>query len=137
MTAPAARIVREELRPGALPLYDLPTGRSHGANAGITGRGTEPGRGFDLGLWTDAPVGEVMTRWRAFRHAQTGFDSVVLGNQVHGVVVETVAPGRGWIHVEGVDGWITTARGTLLTVTVADCIPVYLLVPGQGLALLH
>ena len=142
MTAPAARIVREELRPGALPLYDLPTWRSHGAIAGITGRGTEPGRGFDLGLWTDAPVGEVMSRWRAFRRAQTGFDLVVLGNQVHGVRVETVGQGHGWIHhgwihVEGVDGWITTARGTLLTVTVADCIPVYLLVPGRAVALLH
>jgi hypothetical protein len=58
MTAPATRIVREELRPGPLPLYDLPAWRSHGVIAGITGRGTEPGRGFDLGLWSEAPVGE-------------------------------------------------------------------------------
>jgi YfiH family protein len=137
MTAPAARIVREELRPGPLPLYDLPTWRSHGVIAGITGRGAEPGPGFDLGLWTDAPVGEVMSRWRAFRRAQVGFDLVVLGNQVHGVRVESVGPGRGWTHIEGVDGWITTARGTLLTITVADCIPVYLMVPGRGIGLLH
>jgi copper oxidase (laccase) domain-containing protein len=137
MTAPAASVVREELRPGPLPLYDLPAWRAHGVIAGITGRGSEPGRGFDLGLWTDAPVGEVMSRWLAFRRAQTGFDSVVLGNQVHGVGVETVGRGRGWTHVEGVDGWVTTAAGTLVTVTVADCIPVYLLVPGRGVALLH
>jgi polyphenol oxidase len=129
--------VREELRPGALPLYDLPGWRSHGVVAGITGRGTEPGRGFDLGLWTDAPVGEVMGRWRAFRRAQQGFDAVVLGSQVHGVVVETVGPSRGWLHMEGIDGWVTTSPGILLTVTVADCIPVYLMVPGRGVALLH
>jgi hypothetical protein len=111
--------------------------RSHGVVAGITGRGAESGRGFDLGLWTDAPVGEVMSRWRAFRRAQPGFDGVVLGNQVHGTVVETVGPSRGWTYVEGVDGWVTTSPGVLLTVTVADCIPVYLVVPGRGVALLH
>jgi purine-nucleoside/S-methyl-5'-thioadenosine phosphorylase / adenosine deaminase len=132
-----APVVREEPRPGPLPLYDLPTWRSHGIVAGITGRGTEPGRGFDLGLWTDAPVGEVMSRWRAFRRAQAGFDAVVLGNQIHGIAVESVGPGRGWIHIDGVDGWVTTAPGTLLTVTLADCIPIYLLVPGRGVGLLH
>lgn len=129
--------MREALRPGPVPLYDLPDWQPHGVVAGITGRGTEPGRGFDLGLWTDAPVGEVMTRWRAFRRAHPGFDALVLGNQVHGTVVETVGPARGWIHVEGVDGWVTASPGVLLTVTVADCIPVYLAVPGRAVALLH
>ncbi len=105
--------------------------------AGITGRGTEAGRGFDLGLWSDAPVGDVMNRWRALRRALPEFDAVVLGNQVHGIAVETVGAGRGWIQVEGVDGWVTTTPGVLLTVTVADCIPVYLLAPGRGVALLH
>ena len=78
-----------------------------------------------------------MSRWRAFRRAFPGFDTVVLGNQVHGVRVETAGAGRGWLQVEGVDGWVTTTPGTLLTVTVADCIPVYLAVPGRGIALLH
>lgn len=130
-------IVREELRPGPLPLYDLSAWRPHGVVAGITGRGSEPGRGYDLGLWSDAPIGEVMSRWRVFRRAHGGIDAVVLGNQVHGTVVETVGPSRGWIHVEGVDGWVTSTPGVLLTVTVADCIPVYLMVAGRGVALLH
>jgi purine-nucleoside/S-methyl-5'-thioadenosine phosphorylase / adenosine deaminase len=134
---PGVTIVREVPVPGTLPLYDLPDWRRHGVVAGITGRGGEPGRGFDLGLWTDAPVAEVMSRWRAFRRALPGFDAVVLGNQVHGVVVETVGPSRGWIQIEGVDGWVTTTPGVLLTVTIADCIPVYLVVPGRGVALLH
>ena len=61
----------------------------------------------------------------------------MLGNQVHGAVVERVDAGRGWIQIEGVDGWVTTEPGVLLTVTIADCIPVYLMVEGRGVALLH
>lgn len=106
--------------------------------AGITGRGTSAGRGFDLGLWTDAPVGEVMTRWRAFRRAEPGFGAVILGNQVHDVQVAHHVRAEGWVQVEGVDGHATGTRGILLTVTVADCIPVYLVAPKAGaIALLH
>jgi YfiH family protein len=105
--------------------------------AGITGRGSEGERGFDLGLWSEAPVGEVMSRWRLFRSAMPDFSTVVLGNQVHGTEVRTVGAAGGWLQIEGVDGWVTTALGVLLTVTVADCIPVYLAVPGRGIALLH
>jgi copper oxidase (laccase) domain-containing protein len=131
------RVVRETTVAVPLPLYEVPGWREHGLVAGITGRGSGPDGGFDLGLWSRAPVGEVMSRWRALRHGLTGFDAAVLGNQVHGVAVETVGPGRGWIQMEGVDGWVTTSPGVLLTVTVADCIPVYLAVPGRGAALLH
>jgi YfiH family protein len=105
--------------------------------AGITGRGSEDEHGFDLGLWSEAPVGEVMSRWLLFRSAMPGFSTVVLGNQVHGTEVRTVGPAGGWLQVEGVDGWVTISPGVLLTVTVADCIPVYLAVPGRGVALLH
>jgi len=108
-----------------------------GLVAGITVRGTEAGRGFDLGLWSEAPVGEVMRRWRLFRAAMSGFSTLVLGNQIHGTDVRTVGAAGGWLQTEGVDGWVTTSPGVLLTVTVADCIPVYLAVPGKGIALLH
>ena len=131
----------EEAVPGALPRFDLGAWRDElGLVAGITGRGTEPGRGFDLGLWSDAPVGEVMSRWRLFRRSLAGFPTVVLGNQVHGTEVGSVGsagPVQGWVLVEGIDGWVTIAPGVLLTVTVADCIPVYLAVPRRGAALLH
>jgi copper oxidase (laccase) domain-containing protein len=105
--------------------------------AGITGRGNEPGRGFDLGLWSNQPVGEVMSRWLAFRRDMSEFPAIVLGNQVHGVEVARLEAGQGWIHVQGIDGWVTTTPGTLLTVTIADCVPVYLIAPGRGVALLH
>jgi len=135
---PGMRTVREIPAAGSLPLYELTEWRDRDRLvAGITGRGGQPGRGFDLGLWTDAPVGEVMGRWRALRRGLPGFDAVVLGHQVHGATVEAVGAGHGWIQIEGVDGWVTTSRGVLLTVTVADCIPVYLAVPGRGVALLH
>jgi copper oxidase (laccase) domain-containing protein len=131
-------VIREAPAPGNLPRYEIPEWRSrYGVVAGITGRGAEPGSGFDLGLWGDGPVGEVMSRWRAFRRADPAFSAVVLGNQVHGTVVSRVDGGEGWIQVDGVDGWVTTRPGILLTVTIADCIPVYLLAPGHGVALLH
>jgi hypothetical protein len=121
-----------------VPRFEIPGWREkYGVVAGITGRGSEPGRGFDLGLWSKEPVGEVMSRWLTFRRELTEFHALALGNQVHGTELMTLDAGRGWIHVEGIDGWITTAPGILLTVTVADCIPVYLVAPGKAIALLH
>jgi polyphenol oxidase len=123
--------------PGPIPRYELAAWRANGFVAGITGRGDGEGPGFDLGLWTTEPVGQVMSRWRALRTALPGADAVVLGNQIHGAEVMTVGPARGWLQVEGIDGWVTTTPGTYLAVTVADCIPVYLGVPARGVALLH
>jgi YfiH family protein len=118
--------------------FEIPGWRErYGVTAGITGRGSEQGRGFDLGLWSAQPVGEVMNRWLAFRRELADFKAVVLGNQVHGVEVMQVDGGEGWIQVERIDGWITTTPGILLTVTIADCVPVYLVAPGRAVALLH
>jgi polyphenol oxidase len=128
----------EEPVAGTPTRFELASWRNElGVVAGITGRGSEDERGFDLGLWSEAPVGEVMSRWRLFRSAMPGFSTVVLGNQVHGTEVRTVDAAGGWLQIEGVDGWVTTSAGVLLTVTVADCIPVYLVVPRRGIALLH
>lgn len=133
-----ASTISEVLVPGAIPRYEIPMWRQqYGVVAGITGRGADPGRGFDLGLWSQEPVGEVMSRWLALRREMREFPAIALGNQVHGVELMSPEGGRGWVYVDGIDGWVTTARGTLLTVTVADCIPVYLVAPGRGLALLH
>jgi polyphenol oxidase len=134
----SSREVAEALVPGSIPRFEIPGWRDqYGIVAGITGRGAEPGRGFDLGLWSREPVGEVMSRWLAFWRAMDGFPAVALGNQVHGVELMDLDSGRGWVYVDGVDGWITRSSGILLTVTVADCIPVYLVAPGRGIALLH
>lgn len=133
------REIMEQALPGAVPRFALGGwAERFGAVAGITGRGDEPGRGFDLGLWTDAPVGEVMTRWRAFRSSEPGFTAVVLGNQVHRTDVAWHDRVDGWLQLEGLDGHATASRGILLTVTVADCVPIYLIAPAHGaIALLH
>jgi polyphenol oxidase len=124
--------LREVPVSGAIPRFEIPAWREqYGVIAGITGRD------FDLGLWSKQPVGEVMSRWLAFRRSMAAFQAVALGNQVHGVELMTLGASHGWIQIEGIDGWITTTAGVLLTVTIADCVPVYLVVPGRGLALLH
>jgi YfiH family protein len=109
-----------------------------GLVAGLTLRGENGG--FSLGLATEEPVGQVMGRWRAFRHAlAAGFPAAQLGRQVHSASVvwhEGVAAG---LHLaDDVDGHATAQRGLLLAVTIADCIPVYLAVgDGSACALLH
>ncbi|MGH7645891.1 MAG: polyphenol oxidase family protein [Gemmatimonadales bacterium] len=110
----------------------------YGLVAGITTRGS--GSGFSLGLWSDEPVGQVLTRWRALTEAfQPRFSGIALGHQVHGTSVywHERAP-DGWLLLDGVDGHATATPGLLLAVTVADCIPVYLAAPARGaVALLH
>lgn len=131
--------LREVPLPGAVPRLEVPGWREkYGLIAGITGRGSAPGAGFDLGLWGGQPVGEVMTRWRDFRAAEKCLRAQVLGHQVHGERVQWHDSAFGWTMIEGVDGHATGLSGLMLTVTVADCIPVYLAAPNHGgLALLH
>lgn len=140
---------------GAFPRYELTEWREkYGVVAGITGRP------FDLGLWSDQPVGQVMTRWRQFRDGM-GFSTYVLGNQCHGTDVRwhdapdaavhapshaavnavshaVVHPPNSLTISDRIDGHATDAPDTCLLVTVADCIPVYLLEPKKKvIALLH
>jgi YfiH family protein len=108
----------------------------YGLVAGITTRQD----GFSLGLWNGEPTEAVMSRWRAFRRVfEPRFPTVVLGHQVHGIDLRWhEAVPRGWLQLDGVDAHATRQPGVLLMVTAADCIPVYLAAPGQGLvALIH
>jgi polyphenol oxidase len=135
-------VTTEVLRPGALPLWEVPGWRERfGVTAGITGRGDDPTTPFDLGLWTDRPVGTVMAQWRAFRQALAPDSAaMVMAHQVHGERVlwhADAAPG-GWTIHEGADGHATDVPGLALLVTVADCVPVYLVAPRRrAIALLH
>jgi YfiH family protein len=134
-----SRKIEECQIPGEVPRFEIPEWRERfGVVAGITGRG-DGERPYDLGLWTGQPVGEVMTRWRALRSVEAGFEAHVLGNQVHGTRVawhDRATP--GWIQLEGVDGHATGTPGLMLYVTVADCVPIYLVNAKTGsIALLH
>lgn len=129
----------EVLLPGPVPRWEVPGWRSRfGLVAGITGRGN-PAEPFNLGLWGSQPTGLVMTRWRALLGDLPGYRSAILAHQVHGTkVLWHDAASRGWTLLEGADGHATDSAGRYLLVTVADCVPVYLAAPAQGVfALLH
>lgn len=122
-----------------VPRFELAEwAQRYGIVAGITARG--PAGTFNLGLWSEEPVGQVMTRWRALRTSfGDHFPTVILSHQVHGTtVVWHAATTPGWHILDGVDGHAAAAPGHLLTVTVADCVPVYLAVPEKRVvALVH
>jgi YfiH family protein len=130
--------IREALQAGGVPRFELEEWRrDFGIVAGITGRGgaSEP---FDLGLWSRTPVTTAMSRWRSFRASIPGFDACILGIQVHGTTVVWHANPAGWLLLDGIDGHATGSPGVLLTVTVADCVPVYLIDPAaRRVAVLH
>jgi len=133
------RSVAELAVAGRVPRFEVPEWRERfGVVAGVTGRGDPDGPGFDLGLGTEQPVAPAMARWREFRQAEPGFTAFVLGQQVHGTQVALSPGAGGWTILDGVDGHATARPGTLLLVTVADCIPVYLVAPRRrAVALLH
>lgn len=130
----------DEVRlPGDFPLWTLPDwSQRFGVRVGITGRATSDGEPVDLGLWGQQPVGTAMAAWQRFLGLFPEFDSQVLGHQVHGAAVAVHHHGAGWCHFAGVDGHVTARPGVLLLVTVADCVPIYLVAPRHGaIGLLH
>ena len=102
---------------------------------GITGAGeNEP---FDLALFGESRARGVMERWRLLGRA-TGLPSVVHGHQVHGSVVRLHGEAAPGLSVSpDTDGHVTRAEGLLLTVSIADCVPISLLDSERRVALLH
>jgi hypothetical protein len=123
---------------GPVPRYELAGWRDEfGLVAGITRRG-DADSPFDLGLGGTSPAGDVLDRWGALRRAVPGFRAIVVSRQVHGTGVLWHDDARGLVIHEGFDGHATGSTGLLLAVTVADCIPVYLIDPVRRLvAILH
>ncbi|PIR97426.1 MAG: peptidoglycan editing factor PgeF [Candidatus Doudnabacteria bacterium CG10_big_fil_rev_8_21_14_0_10_41_10] len=64
-------------------------------------------------------------RERFFSNKKIPFTSVVSAGLVHGARVKIVGKKNRGKIVKGTDGLATKDRGTILTVTVADCIPIY------------
>lgn len=92
-----------------------------------------------FGLGSDEPVGVVTDRWAVLQQdlAILGVHRLASAHQVHGTVVSTHTAGwTGWLRQRGVDGHVTTERGTALAVTVADCTPVFI-AHERGIGLLH
>lgn len=139
-TASAAREVAEELEEGDVPLWVHPEWRVAfpWLAQGTTGRGggEEP---FDLGLAGAQPVGKALDRWRALL-AHAGLSTVAHSRQVHGpeIWVHTGGCAPGVLVMDRFDGHLTARPGLLLSVGVADCVPVSVIDPGRrAVALLH
>ncbi len=134
-----AVVVREQPIVGEAPIYTHPLWekRFPWLFHGTTGRagGDEP---FDLSFFGNSPTGAVWTRWRAVRNA-SGFSNVAHARQVHGarVIRHDTAP-RGVLVADSADGHVTSAPDLLLTVSIADCVPISLVHPEtRSIALLH
>jgi YfiH family protein len=102
----------------------------------VTGRG--PDEAFDLSFFSGTPAATVWLRWRAVRDAAR-FRSVAHARQVHGsrILVHNALT-AGILLADAADGHLTRAPGLLLAVSIADCVPVFLVHPEQRvIALLH
>lgn len=89
---------------------------------------------------SEEPVKTVMARWDAVRATlgARGLYRLATAAQVHGANVVVHAPGwEGWLRGRQADGHVSTARGTALAVTIADCVPVFIAHHSGAVAVLH
>jgi len=117
-----------------IPKEEVPGFASFGIRAFTTTRaaGTFSLSGAD-------PTGEVMSRWTSLQenlsqHARR----LVIGRQVHGSHVITHRGGwEGLLRTGEADGHLAAERGIALTVSVADCVPIFIAHPAGVVSVLH
>lgn len=134
------RRVAEVLDPGDIPLWRHPewADRFPWLTQGTTGSGRSP-ETIDFGLFGESPVGAAVDRWRRLRET-TRFPTAVHSRQVHGARVATWGEGlpEGLVVTEGTDAHVTGVPGVLVTVSVADCVPVFLVRESErAVAIVH
>ncbi len=105
---------------------------------GLSRRGSEA-EPFDLAFFGPEGGGEAV--WQRWRRLMESLETpaAVHGRQVHGrrVAFHRELP-PGLLLLPGADGHVTAAPGLLLTISVADCVPVFLVAPGvPAVGLLH
>lgn len=102
---------------------------------GITSGG-DPSR--NLGLFGDAPTGPVQERWERLRES-LGATTVVHARQPHGRTVRLHGAGSPGLKLAPpCDGHLTRAPGVALAISVADCVPVYLVHPqARAVGVVH
>jgi YfiH family protein len=134
------RTVAERPLPGEVPLWVQPEweARFPWLVQGTTGRGSgeEP---WDLGLSGVQPVGRALDRWRLLRK-MTEMHAVVHARQVHraDLWIHREAGSPGILVMDGFDGHVTDRECVLLSVGVADCVPVSIVDPEtRVVALVH
>jgi len=138
-TSGSAALVREELDE-RFPALVHPEWRERmpWLTQGTSTRGTLEVP-FDLGHFTGhTPEDRVRAHWDRLLSV-AGTDRGVLGRQVHeaDVVLQRDVP-AGLRLSDVCDGHVTDEPGTLLAVTVADCVPVFLVAPAaRAVAVVH
>lgn len=140
MTDVVARTVTEIAAAGDLPVWEQPEWREHfpWLLQGTTGRGDGEAE-FDLGLYGGQPVVMVMERWERLL-VRSAMPMAVHSRQVHGasLQVHEGSSGSGLLIGSGHDGHLTREPGVLLTVSIADCIPVFIVdAEARAVALVH
>ncbi len=85
------------------------------------------------------PVGEVMSRWTRLQEDLAPYARrTVIGRQVHGSTVLTHRGGwEGLLRTGPADGHLAAERGIILTVSIADCVPIFIAHESGLVALLH
>lgn len=145
-TSPSTDVVRRVTEvldvgeSGGIPIWRHPEWQSAmpWLFQGTTGRSGE-GTISDFGLFGEVPVRSAIDRWKALRQ-RTGMHASVHSRQVHGAQIAdwTGMVPAGLVVTEGADGHATQTRGVLLTVSVADCVPVFIVSrETRSVALVH
>jgi polyphenol oxidase len=140
-SAEAARstALRDTRRSGDIPIYSNPEwlDRFPWLVQGTTGRGDDAGDN-DFSIFGATPSGVVVGRWLSLRQ-QLGFARAAHARQVHkaDVLVHGEGP-RGLLISERFDGHATSSPDLLLAVTIADCVPIFVVDEHtRAIALLH
>src|SRR5437867_2631460 len=89
---------------------------------------------------SEEPTRDVMARWDTIRaHAAShGIRRLATAAQIHGAHILVHVEGwEGWLRALEADGHFSAGRDTAMAVSIADCVPVYLVHPSGAVALLH
>jgi YfiH family protein len=119
---------------GALDREEIPDFQAFGIRAFTTTRNAGT-----FGLAGSDPVGEVMSRWVDLQgELAQNARRLVIGRQVHGTRVVSHSGGwEGLLRTGEADGHIATEKGIALSVSVADCVPVFIAHESGAVAILH
>jgi len=97
--------------------------------------------GLDFGLGVARSATATLEQWiRLMAAVGPGIESAAVARQVHGRRIRRHPPdsAAGLLIQDDADGHVAAAPGILVAVTVADCVPVYLLERARGaVAVLH
>jgi polyphenol oxidase len=134
------RVIEETLTPGEIPLWRNPDwdARFPWLQQGTTGRGKAEDL-CDFGLFGDVHVRAAVDRWRDLR-AALRMPVAIHSRQVHGAEVAEWrdAVPSALVVTEGFDAHFTRLPGILLTVSTADCVPVFLVSENpRVIAMIH